>query len=32
MGVSLAEMARHVGFCTSTIADAFRKMEMENKK
>jgi hypothetical protein len=31
-GIPMAEIARHVGVCTSAIANAFRKIEMENKK
>ena len=31
-GIPMAEIARHVGVCTSAIANALRKIEMENKK
>ncbi len=31
-GIPMAEIARHVGVCTSAIANAIRKTEMENKK
>ena len=31
-GIAMAEIARHVGVCTSAIANALRKIEMENKK
>jgi putative transposase len=31
-GIPMAEIARHVGVCTSAIANAIRKIEMENMK
>ena len=31
-GIPMAEIARHIGVYTSAIANALRKMEMENKK
>ena len=31
-GIPMAEIARHVGVCTSAIANALRKTERENKK
>ncbi len=31
-GIPMAEIGRHVGVCTSAIANAIRKTEMENKK
>ena len=31
-GIPMAEIARHVGVCTSAIAIAFRKIELEDKK
>ena len=31
-GIPMAEVARHIGVSTSAIANALRKMKMENKK
>ena len=31
-GIPMAEIPRHVGVCTSAIANVLRKMEMKNKK
>ena len=31
-GIPMAEIARHVGVCTSAIANVLRKVEIEKKK